>query len=57
MNKNEATWKDSLTVYRVQSLYTKLLWDYLINQSNEFEACKYFTELLMNDLSNSISCK
>ena len=38
--------KDSLAVYRAQSYYTKLLWNYMIKKQGETKTCKNFTKLL-----------
>jgi hypothetical protein len=46
MSEDEPLRKDSLTVHRVQSHYTRILWNYLINRWNELHAWKYFTQLL-----------
>jgi len=46
INEDEPLLKDSLAVNRAQSYYTKLLWNYLVNQLGENEAYIYFTQLL-----------
>ena len=46
MNKNEPLLNDSLAVYRAQSYYTKLLWNYMIKKQGETKTCKLFTRLL-----------
>jgi hypothetical protein len=46
MNEDKPLLKDSLAVNRAQSHYTTLLWNYLISNWNEVQACKYFTHLL-----------
>jgi hypothetical protein len=46
MNDEEPPLNDSLGVNRVQSYYTKLLWNYLVNQSGEIGACRRFIQLL-----------
>jgi hypothetical protein len=46
MNEDEPILKDSLAVNRAQSYYTKLLWNYLVNQWGENQAHVYFTKLL-----------
>ncbi len=44
--EDEPLLKDSLAVNRAQSYYTKLLWNYLVNQCGENQAYLYFTKLL-----------
>jgi hypothetical protein len=46
MNEEEPPLNDSLGVNRVQSYYTKILWNYLVNQFGETEACRRFIQLL-----------
>ncbi|CAF1470982.1 unnamed protein product [Rotaria sordida] len=46
MNENEPSFKDSLAVYRVQSYYTKLLWNYMIKKQGETKTCKHFIKLV-----------
>jgi hypothetical protein len=46
MNENEPSFKDSLSVFRAQSYYTKLSWNYMINKQGETKTCKHFTKLL-----------
>ena len=46
MNENEPSLQDSLSVYRAQSYYTTLLWNYLIEKQGETNTCKYFTKSL-----------
>jgi hypothetical protein len=46
MSEDEPLLKDSLAVNRVQSHYTKVLWNYLINRWDELQACRCFTQLL-----------
>jgi hypothetical protein len=46
MDEDETLLKDSLAVNRAQSYYTKVLWNYLVNQWGERQACLYFTQLL-----------
>jgi hypothetical protein len=46
MNDEEPPLNDSLGVNRVQSYYTKILWNYLVNQSGEIEACRRFIQLI-----------
>jgi hypothetical protein len=46
MSEEEPPLNDSLAVDRLQSYYTKILWNYLVNQSGEIEACRRFTQLL-----------
>jgi hypothetical protein len=46
MNENEPSLKDSLAVYRAQSYYTKLLWNYMIKKQGETKTCEHFTKLL-----------
>lgn len=46
MNENEPLLRDSLTVYRAQSYYTTLLWNYLTQKQGETNTCKYFIKLL-----------
>ncbi|UJR17707.1 hypothetical protein I4U23_004605 [Adineta vaga] len=46
MNENEPSLNDSLAVYRLQSYYTKLLWNYLIKKQGETKTCQNFTQLL-----------
>ena len=46
MNEEEPVLKDSLGVNRIQSHYTKVLWNYLVNQWNEQQVQKYFIQLL-----------
>ena len=46
MNENEPPLKDPLAVYRAQSYYTKLLWNYMIKKQGETKTCKDFTKLL-----------
>jgi hypothetical protein len=46
MNKEEPPINDSLGVNRVQYHYTRLLWNYLVNQWGEIQACRRFTQLL-----------
>ncbi|CAF3783673.1 unnamed protein product [Rotaria sp. Silwood1] len=46
MNENEPSFKDSLAVYRAQSYYIKLLWNYMIKKQGETKTCKHFIKLL-----------
>jgi hypothetical protein len=46
MNEDEPILKDSLAVYRAQSHYTTVLWNYLVNKRGELQACIYFRQLL-----------
>jgi hypothetical protein len=46
MNEDEPPLKDALAVYRAQSHYTKLLWNYFVHKYGEIQACKHFTRLL-----------
>lgn len=46
MNENEPVLKNSLAVNRVQSHYTKLLWNYLVNKWGEVQTSKYFVQLI-----------
>jgi len=46
MSEEEPPLNDSLAVNRAQCYYIKILWNYLINQSGEIEACKRFIQLL-----------
>jgi hypothetical protein len=46
MSEEEPPLNDSLAVNRAQCYYTKILWNYLINQSGEIEACRRFIQLL-----------
>lgn len=45
MNDDEPPLTDPLAVYRAQSHYTKILWNYLVNQYGEFGACRRFNQL------------
>ncbi|CAF1346080.1 unnamed protein product [Adineta ricciae] len=46
MNENEPLLNDSLSVYRAQSYYTKILWNYLIDKQGEMKTYKQFTRML-----------
>jgi hypothetical protein len=46
MNEDEPPLKDPLAVYRAQSHYTRILWNYLIIKCGEALAPKHFTRLL-----------
>ena len=46
MNEDQPPLTDPLAVYRAQSHYTKVLWNYLVDQYGEVEACRRFSELL-----------
>jgi hypothetical protein len=46
MDEDETLLKDSLAVNRAQSYYIKLLWNYLVKQWGELQACLYFTQLI-----------
>ena len=46
MNENEPPLKDPLAVYRAQSYYTKLLWNYMIKKQGETKTCENFTKLI-----------
>jgi hypothetical protein len=45
MNEEEPPLNDPLAVSRVQCHYTKILWNYLVNQLGEIEACRRFIQL------------
>ncbi|CAF1167707.1 unnamed protein product [Adineta steineri] len=45
MNENEPLLKDSLSIYRIQCYFTKLLWNYLLDKLDEIQAHKYFIQL------------
>jgi hypothetical protein len=47
MNEDEPALKDSLAVNRVQSHYTKVLWNYLIDKLDEQQTWRFFTHLLI----------
>jgi hypothetical protein len=46
MSEEEPLLNDPLGVNRVQCHYIKILWNYLVNQLGEIEACRRFTQLL-----------
>jgi hypothetical protein len=46
MNEDEPPLKDALAVYRAQSHYTRILWNYFVHKYGEIQACKHFTQLL-----------
>jgi hypothetical protein len=46
LNENEPFLKDSLSVYRAQSFYAKLLWNYMMKKHGETKACQYFSKLM-----------
>jgi hypothetical protein len=46
MSEDEPLLQDSLSVYRAQSFYAKILWNYMVNKQGEIKACKQFTQLL-----------
>jgi hypothetical protein len=46
MNEEEPPLNDPLAVNRVQCHYTKILWNYLVNQLGENGACQRFSQLL-----------
>ncbi|UJR19748.1 hypothetical protein I4U23_022881 [Adineta vaga] len=45
VNLDEPIFKDSLSIYRAQVLYTKVLWNYLIQKPDETTACQKFVQL------------
>lgn len=45
-NEDQPTLKDPLAIIRAQSYYTRILWNYLVHQFGEIQACKQFTQLL-----------
>lgn len=45
MSEDEPVLKDSLAVHRAQLNYTKIFWNYLINQFGENEACRCFVRI------------
>jgi hypothetical protein len=46
MNEDEPPLKDALAVYRAQSHYTRILWNYFVHKYGEIQAVKRFTQLL-----------
>lgn len=46
MDEDEPILKNSLAVNHVQSYYTKLLWNYLVNKQGEVQSLKFFVQLL-----------
>ena len=46
MSENEPILNDYLSVYQAQSFYTKILWNYLLNQTNETQAIQRWTQLI-----------
>ena len=46
MSEDAPPLHDSLSVYRAQSHYTKVLWNYLVDQSGEMKSCRRFSQLL-----------
>jgi hypothetical protein len=46
MSEDEPSLNDPLAVYRAQSYYTRILWNYMINKHGETKTCKQFTRLL-----------
>jgi len=45
-HENEPFLKDSLSVYRAQSFYAKLLWKYMMKKHGEAKACQHFSKLM-----------
>jgi hypothetical protein len=45
MSEDEPSLKDPLAVYRAQSYYTRILWNYMINKQGETKTFKRFTRL------------
>ena len=45
LSEDEPILTDPLAVHRIQSYYTKILWNFLINQSGELLACRRFLQL------------
>lgn len=46
LNLDEPIFKDSLSIYRAQALYTKVLWNYLIMKQDETIAQQKFLQLM-----------
>lgn len=46
LNFDEPLLKDSLSVYRAQALYTRVLWNYMINKQGEIIARQKFIQLI-----------
>ena len=46
MSEDEPILKDPLAVHRAQLNYTKILWNYLMNQSGEIEANRRFIQII-----------
>jgi len=46
LNLDEPIFKDSLSIYRAQTLYTKILWNYLIMKQDERIAQQKFVQLM-----------
>ena len=46
LSENEPVLNDYLSVYQAQSFYTKILWNYLLNQTNETQAIQRWTQLI-----------
>ncbi|UJR34712.1 hypothetical protein I4U23_027489 [Adineta vaga] len=47
LNLDEPIFKDSLSIYRAQTLYTKVLWNYLIMKQDENIAQQKFLQLMI----------
>ncbi|CAF1404729.1 unnamed protein product [Adineta ricciae] len=46
LNLDEPIFKDSLSIYRAQAIYTKILWNYLIMKQSEAKAQQKFVQLM-----------
>ena len=57
MSEDEPLLNDLSAVNRAQSHYTEVLWNYLVNEFGEFEACRRFTLLLTSILRLQLTAK